>query len=195
MKLICIGDSLTYGYGIPRRDTWVTLAAARTGIELVNAGINGDTTGGMLARFQSHVISKHPSAVLIMGGSNDMMTGCPSFVPQSNVMGMVHQALAVGIIAMVGIPIPCWFEGIREDWADFASAHLKEENLESYRAWLLNFGNTFGVPVVDFWPPFLELQHRGEASSCYIDGLHPTQLGHKLMAQVLCAAMESAGLC
>ena len=28
MKLVCLGDSLTYGYGVPRKDCWVSLAAA-----------------------------------------------------------------------------------------------------------------------------------------------------------------------
>ena len=31
MKLVCLGDSLTYGYGVPRRDCWVSLCAERTG--------------------------------------------------------------------------------------------------------------------------------------------------------------------
>lgn len=51
MKIVCLGDSLTYGYGVPRKDGWVSLAAQATGHTLVNKGVSGDTTGGMLARF------------------------------------------------------------------------------------------------------------------------------------------------
>ena len=27
MKIVCLGDSLTYGYGVSRKDCWVSLAA------------------------------------------------------------------------------------------------------------------------------------------------------------------------
>lgn len=67
MKIVCLGDSLTYGYGVPRRDCWVSLAAEATGHTLVNRGINGDTTGGMLARFGRDVLSEQPDRVLLMG--------------------------------------------------------------------------------------------------------------------------------
>lgn len=194
MKLICIGDSLTYGYGISRRETWIALTAARTGMEIANAGICGDTTGGMLARFRSDVMEKRPKAVFMMGGANDMITGCPGFVPQSNLMSMVHQALSAGIFAMIGIPLPYWKEGIREDWAAFASGNLREEEAGAYRAWLLRLGETFGIPVVDFWTPFSELTRRGEAQDYYLDGLHPTREGHALMAQTMCEALTRTGL-
>ena len=50
MKLICIGDSLTFGYGVRPSQRWTRLCAQETGWEIVNEGISGDTTGGMLVR-------------------------------------------------------------------------------------------------------------------------------------------------
>ena len=58
MKLICIGDSLTFGYGVHLSQRWTRLCAQETGWELVNEGINGDTTGGMLARMQGGVLAE-----------------------------------------------------------------------------------------------------------------------------------------
>ena len=58
MKLICIGDSLTFGYGVHLSQRWTQLCAQETGWELVNEGINGDTTGGMLARMQGGVLAE-----------------------------------------------------------------------------------------------------------------------------------------
>ena len=75
MIIACLGDSLTYGYGIPRPKVWTTLLARRTGIDVRNCGINGDTTGGMLARFHQHVVQAGADAVLIMGGFNDLALG------------------------------------------------------------------------------------------------------------------------
>ena len=58
MRLICIGDSLTFGYGVHLSQRWTRLCAQETGWELVNEGINGDTTGGMLARMQGGVLAE-----------------------------------------------------------------------------------------------------------------------------------------
>ena len=71
MKLICIGDSLTFGYGVRPSQRWTRLCAQETGWEIVNEGISGDTTGGMLARFSADVLPERPDAVLMMGGAND----------------------------------------------------------------------------------------------------------------------------
>ncbi len=57
-KLICIGDSLTFGYGVHLSQRWTRLCAQETGWELANEGINGDTTGGMLARMQGGVLAE-----------------------------------------------------------------------------------------------------------------------------------------
>ena len=75
MKLVCLGDSLTYGYGVPRRDCWVSRVAECTGHTLVNRGINGDTSGGMLARFGRDVLDERPDRVLLLGGANDIIFG------------------------------------------------------------------------------------------------------------------------
>ena len=81
MKLIRIGDSLTFGYGVHLSQRWTQLCAQETGWELVNEGINGDTTGGMLARMQGGVLAELREGglgadrpyVLLMGGSNDVL--------------------------------------------------------------------------------------------------------------------------
>ncbi len=44
------------------------LTAARTGHILVNRGVSGDTTGGMLARCQTQVFDQAPDAMVLLGG-------------------------------------------------------------------------------------------------------------------------------
>ena len=45
MKVAFLGDSITSGYGIRKKENWVTKAAEKLQIEAVNLGIAGDTTG------------------------------------------------------------------------------------------------------------------------------------------------------
>ena len=56
MKLICLGDSLTFGYGVRASQRWTHLCAQHTGWKIVNEGVSGDTTGGMLARLAARVL-------------------------------------------------------------------------------------------------------------------------------------------
>ena len=56
MKMVCIGDSLTYGLGIPVNENWAALLGRELGFEVVNKGVNGDTSGGMLARLERDVL-------------------------------------------------------------------------------------------------------------------------------------------
>ena len=55
-KLICLGDSLTFGAGVTRRDCGTSLVQRACGWTVVNRGIRGDTTGGMLVRLQRDVL-------------------------------------------------------------------------------------------------------------------------------------------
>ena len=100
MKLICIGDSLTFGYGVHLSQRWTRLCAQETGWELVNEGINGDTTGGMLARMQGGVLAElregglgadRPYA-LLMGGSNDVFYSGSDAAARENMGAMIHSS-------------------------------------------------------------------------------------------------------
>jgi len=77
--IVAVGDSITRGAG----DTdvsggWVTrlgatLQAAYPGATFAvrNAGVDGDTTAGVLARLARDVVAAHPDLVIISSGTND----------------------------------------------------------------------------------------------------------------------------
>ena len=77
MEIICIGDSLTYGYGVRRTQRWTELATERSGWKLINHGVCGDTTGGMLVRMREILRDLHSGkderCFLLMGGYNDLV--------------------------------------------------------------------------------------------------------------------------
>ena len=57
MRLLCLGDSLTYGYDVSHEKGWVSLAAAALRWEADNHGMCGDTTWGMLTRLRQLTLS------------------------------------------------------------------------------------------------------------------------------------------
>jgi acyl-CoA thioesterase I len=71
--VLAFGDSITHGTGAAQGEDWPTFLAARTGWNLVNAGIPGDTAQGGRARIAS-LLSQHQPALVIVGlGGNDFL--------------------------------------------------------------------------------------------------------------------------
>ena len=62
MELICLGDSLTFGYGVPKGSRWTTRLAQKTGWRIYNFGVCGDTTGGMLTRLVGQISPQLPES-------------------------------------------------------------------------------------------------------------------------------------
>lgn len=189
MKIVCLGDSLTYGYDVPRRDCWVSLAAEATGHTLVNRGINGDTTGGMLARFGRDVLGEQPDRVLLMGGANDIIFGGSDAPARLNLTAMANQAVANRIRPMIGLPTPVYAEGIPEPWLSVTDYQSLLPIFAAYRDWLVRFAGTFGFKTVDFAAPGLLPP---EGYTHYLDGLHPDKEGHRLMAEAVIDALPPA---
>ena len=79
--VVALGASNTFGKGVSRSESYPaqleTLLRARgLNVHVINAGINGDTTGGMLARLD-RVVPKETSIVILQPGGNDRRKSAP----------------------------------------------------------------------------------------------------------------------
>ncbi|MGI6712856.1 MAG: GDSL-type esterase/lipase family protein [Bacillota bacterium] len=184
MKIVCLGDSLTYGYGVAPYVNWISLLN-KTGTETyINKGINGDTTGGMLARFNRHVLIEEPQMVIIMGGTNDIILGFSLETIKNNIISMVQQAYDHQIIPILGIPFRIDPAIVREDWADSADFRDVAEKTKLLRNWVIDFCQTSHIEYLDFYHEFTFRAH-GEYSSYFVDGLHPNERGQKIIAEIV----------
>lgn len=184
MKIICLGDSLTFGYGVSRKYCWTSLIENRLGIEVINKGINGDTTGGMLARFGRDVLTAQPDILLLMGGGNDLFTSGTCQNAQSNMAALAQQAMASCIRPVFLISPPWEPTSLSEDWRCFVDTPAMLPKAQSYRKWLLNYASLFHISVIDFYDYFMNEISVSERLSCYLDGLHMNQKGHSHMADL-----------
>ena len=71
MSIVCIGDSLTFGYRVKETEGWVSVLSTKIKERIINKGIPGNTTYEMKERFIKDVIEVKPSKVIIMEGTND----------------------------------------------------------------------------------------------------------------------------
>jgi acyl-CoA thioesterase I len=77
--VVALGASNTYGKGVARNQAFpaqleAILRAKGLNVRVINAGINGDTTQGMLQRLD-HVVPNGASAVILQPGGNDGRKG------------------------------------------------------------------------------------------------------------------------
>lgn len=183
MKIVCIGDSLTYGYGVDPIDSWVSVVRRGTGLDIINQGINGDTTEGMLYRFEMDVILKNPNRVFVMGGSNDLIMNVESSLVESNITVMCRLAIEKSIEPIIGIPPNVDIGNVREDWANYSEFSKVAERLEKYRQRLLRYSRISGVKHLDFYSE-IEKRAIDGIGGLYFDGLHFNEMGHRIMADI-----------
>lgn len=171
LKCVCIGDSITYGYELDPTLRWTNLLGEELDIEVLNVGVNGDTTAGMLARFQQHVIDQRPSHAIITGGTNDLWFGLKDESIISNIYTMSRQAKFHDIVPIVGIPTPSFnlneSNFLREDYT---------ECIRSFQNTLMQFCRGRDIVYIDFSRHFT-------VDYVMEDQLHPNAAGHRIMME------------
>src|SRR3954462_2473798 len=115
ITIVALGDSLTAGYGLSRKQAYPALVgekmrAAGYDFEMVNAGSSGDTTGGGLQRLPAILRAHKKIDVFILElGINDAFRGVPIDQIEANLQAIVDQVRArhpgVAII-IAGMQLP-----------------------------------------------------------------------------------------
>ena len=175
MKIVCIGDSFIFGFGVTSKKRWTRLAAERSGFEIVNLGINGDTSSGVLARLQKALDTENADIYFIMAGCNDIFLSGTDLTARVNIPSAVQHVLARGKLPIIGIPSKISPAFCPEDWGLITDFYAAEKTIDEYRSWLLKYCSAYGIAYVDF-------------SSCLsgemlLDGLHPNNEGHIILAE------------
>ena len=145
---VFMGDSITAYWSLPDH----------------NAGIPGETTDQMLARFTTDVLSHSYKRVIILGGTND--TRVSFFVPShviKNLSEMVAMAQSFGIQAILCTVPPNYSEA------------RSEERIVELNQQIIALAAAKGLLLVDY---FSVLDgHR----DYFVDGLHPNESGYAAM--------------
>ncbi|MFA5527195.1 MAG: GDSL-type esterase/lipase family protein [Peptostreptococcales bacterium] len=181
MRMVFIGDSLTYGYRIRPDRVWVKQLAQEKGIEIINKGMNGDTTGGMLRRFLRDVVKYEPTHVLIFGGANDIVLDMPLDTITENIEKMVNTARKEGIIPLIGITMEMDELMASREWADGTDYKKANKQVLLLREWILNYCNRNNLVTIDFYEAYHEALSKEPVTDYFLDGLHPTEKGQEVL--------------
>ncbi|MBH0039799.1 arylesterase [Pseudoalteromonas sp. SWN166] len=110
--ILILGDSLSAAYGLQQEEGWVKLLQDKyddeqTDIELINASISGETSGGALRRLDALLEQYEPTHVLIELGANDGLRGFPVKKMQANLTSLIQKSQAANAMtALMEIYIP-----------------------------------------------------------------------------------------
>jgi len=174
MKIICFGDSNTYGYD-PRsyvgdrygeESRWVDLLAKLTGHETVNRGMNGRCIP------KSGIDFGDADLALIMLGSNDLLQGADVETVTARMEAFLSQ-LDLRRVALLAPP--AMQEG---EWV-WKTALIRDSKAlaASYRA----LARQLGVWFIDTSAWNIEVT---------FDGVHFTEKGHRVFAAKLAEELE-----
>ena len=163
LKLVALGDSLTAGYGLKAGEGFAdalqrALRAKGFDVEVVNAGVSGDTAEDGLARYDWSVPAD-ADALLVELGANDMLRGAPVESAKAALAGILDRAHAARL--------PVLLAGMR------AVGNFGDDYRRSFDAIYPDLAAQYGVAL---YPFFLD-GVAGDPPLNQQDGLHPTAKG------------------
>ncbi|RYG11768.1 MAG: arylesterase [Burkholderiales bacterium] len=105
--ILCLGDSLTFGYGASQGASFPVLLEKLTGHVVQNAGVNGDTAEGALQRLPALLEANKPGLVIVGIGGNDFLRGVPVARTRAALVAIVEAVKASGAkVVLVAEPRP-----------------------------------------------------------------------------------------
>ncbi len=175
--ILAFGDSLTAGPGLAADDTLTVqlqklLKAKGHDVEVINAGVSGDTTAMGLDRLD-YALSAGPVDIAILElGANDMLNGMPPKDARANLSRMIEtfQSKGVNVILAAMVSSNNWGQAYREE---FDSIYP-------------DLATRYGVTMV----PFFMEGVWGDPKMLIGDGVHPNAAGVQKIAKKMAPYVE-----
>lgn len=176
LKLVAFGDSLSAGYNLPASAAFPAVleqALRRKGIavEIVNAGVSGDTTQGGLERLDWSVPDGTDGVILELG-ANDALRGVDP--------AQTRQSLETMITRLKERRIPVLLAGM------YAPRNLGEDYAKRFDAIYRELAEKHALVL---YPFFLE-GIAGDRALNQADGLHPTAEGVNVIVRTILPTVE-----
>ncbi|MGE8493699.1 GDSL-type esterase/lipase family protein [Comamonas sp.] len=103
--VLALGDSLTQGVGASAAQSYPQLLAERTGWNVINAGISGETSSQIAQRLPQLLETHQPALVIVCAGGNDWLRRQSAQAAQAQIASMLQQCKAQHIaVLLVAVP-------------------------------------------------------------------------------------------
>lgn len=165
--VLCVGTSLTAGYGLDPGQAWPALLQARLDatqipLRVVNAGVSGETSAGALGRID-WLLRHKPRVLLLETGANDALRGQDLGPLRENLAAILARAKALSPppeLVLFEMDVP----------PNYGAAYRAE-----LRALYPDVARSAGATLMPF---FLD-GVAGHPELNLPDGIHPNAEGHR----------------
>jgi acyl-CoA thioesterase-1 len=177
IKIVVLGDSLSAGLGLPASSAFPqrlqkTLESKGIAVDIINAGVSGDTSSGGRDRLDWSV-PDDTQAVILELGANDALRGTDPAVTRSALSDILTRLKARGIAVLL-----CGMVAPPNYGSDYSAR---------FNAIYPDLARSFGVPL---YPFFLE-GVAADAKLNQADGLHPTAEGVDVIVGNILPAVQA----
>ena len=134
--ILAFGDSLTYGFGADPSESYPALLSEMTGLRVINAGINGDTSEEGLKRLPKLLEDPSVKFMILFFGGNDIMQRRSMEELKQNLKTIIQMAkqkhidvllVSVPNIGLFGLsPLPLYEEVAEEEDIPMLSGMLAD---------------------------------------------------------------------
>ena len=177
VKLVVLGDSLSAGLGLPAQEAFPTklqkaLQAKGIAVDMINAGVSGDTSSGGRDRLDWSV-PDGTDGVIIELGANDALRGIDPDLTRTALTDIVQRLKARKISVML-----CGMLAPPNYGADYATR---------FNSIYPDLAKKFDVPL---YPFFLD-GVAADAKLNQADGIHPTAAGVDIIVGNIMPTVEA----
>ena len=187
-RVVFLGDSITtaqgndtnyqWGVSFPTYGTFFSMGKLQ---RIRNAGVVGNTTAQMLARFSTDVAAYLPSLVVICAGTNDWNDAVAT--PLATYATQIDQI--VNLCRQIGAgPVLCTVP-------PNIGSSTRRSRTTAGNAWLRKYAQQHGIPLVDFYNLLVDPSTGGFLSTYNLDGTHPNNLGYAAMGSLLNSSLAA----
>lgn len=175
-RVVFLGDSLTAGLGLPANQSYPSLIGGKLkargfDVEVVNAGVSGDTSAGGLRRLDWSLDGDVRALVLALG-ANDGLRGLPTGDMKKNLAAVLDRAKARNIpVVLAGMEAP----------PNFGPDYTRE-----FRQVYSDLAQEYDVRFV----PFMLDGVAGNPALNQPDGIHPNARGAEIVADIIWKELE-----
>lgn len=176
IRIVAFGDSLTAGYGLRPDEAFPAqlekaLTSSGYAVEVINAGVSGDTTAAGLKRFD-WAIPQGVDAAIVALGANDALRGIDPAQSRQNLDEILTKLRTRGVaVLLAGMKAP-------RNWGD--------DYVKQFDAVFPDLAEKHGALLYPFFLESVAFQ----PSLNLDDGLHPNAKGVEAMVKAILPMVE-----
>jgi len=169
--IICVGDSLTAGYGVKVTDAYPAQLENKLRSEgyrwrVINAGISGETSSGTYSRI-TWLLKLKPAIVILETGANDGLRGIDPKVTRKNIEEIVR--------ILKGNKVTVVLAGMR------MVTNLGRDYIAEFAAVYPAVARKFDIVLIPFFLQGVAV----DPSLNQSDGIHPLAKGYRIVTETV----------